>query len=78
MVITPSLEEIQTEVYKICKECYESCEDNNSYFIVKGESSYNVRDHILAQLPQDMAHLSLLDTAAYILDINGDTFINIT
>ena len=72
-----SLETIQKEVERICKECYESCEDNNSYFIAKGESSYNVRHHILSQLSPEFAHLSLLDTAAYVLDINGDTFINI-
>ena len=73
-----SLDAIQKEVESICKECYESCEDNNSYFIAKGDSSYNVRQYILSRLSPELAHMSLLDTAAYILDINGDTFINIT
>lgn len=72
-----SLESIQKEVETICKECYESCKDNNSYFIAKGQSSYNVRQNILSKLSPENAFMGLLDTAAYILDINGDTFINI-
>lgn len=73
-----SLESIQRKVEAICKECYESCEDNNSYFIAKGESAYDVKQNILSRLSPDIASTRLLDTAAYILDINGDTFINIT
>lgn len=73
-----NLEKVREEAHKICVECYELCEENESYFIARGETSYEVRKNILERLSPELQHLSMLDTALYIIDVNGDVYINIT
>lgn len=73
-----NLEKVREEAQRICEECYESCEENESYFIARGQTSYDVRKNILERLSPELQHLTMLDTALYITDVHGDTYINIT
>lgn len=72
------LDAIREEIIRVCTEEYESCKDNDSYFIAKGQQAYYVRQHILDRINPEYLNMRYVDTLVYILDVNGDTFINIT
>lgn len=73
-----SIDAVRDEIVEICNKEYESSKDNESYFIAKGQTSYYVKQNILSKLKPEHAKLFYIDSLLYVLDVNGDTFINIT
>lgn len=72
-----TIQHVRENIIHICKDLYDSCDDDDSYFIANGKNSYDVKQDILSRILPEYAKDHLLNMVAYILDINGDTFINI-
>lgn len=71
------LDEIREEIIEFCNDSYESCKDNNTYFIAENSDAYHVKEEIIHHLPPEHAKYKFVDSLAYILDIDGKVFINI-
>lgn len=72
------LDAIREEIVRVCTEEYEYCKDSDSYFIAKNQQAYHVRQNILSKINAEYLSERYIDSLVYILDVNGDTFINIT
>lgn len=72
------LDQVRDDVIRICTEEYESCKDNQTYFMSKNDTSYNVKQNIMSKMNPEYLKMKYLDSVAYILDVNGNVFINVT
>lgn len=72
------LDQVRDEVIRVCSEEYETCQDNQTYFMAKNDTSYNVRQNIMSKMKPEFLKMKYLDSVAYILDVDGNVFINVT